>query len=153
MKLPKMAGVLLLAGAIGASAHAMAPERAGGGEISCQATHEISCGGDGACASAAGDTIYVNFRYDPATRHGDLCTYTYCRGFELLPQPAAPGQTSPPDSGFTLSEHAGSTEEHQNRPVVDYQLSLNEDRTRFVLVNVVGGGAGGWAGRCAPSEP
>jgi len=146
--------VLAVAGAFGfgAAAHSVTPapppER-----VSCQATHEISCDDAGNCVSEAGDTIHVNFRYTPTTRTGDLCTYTYCRGFELLAQPTAAGQASPPDSGFTLSEHSGSTEEYQNVPVVDYQLSLNENRTQFVLLNVERGVSGGWAGACTPAEP
>lgn len=153
MKVLKTAGVLILVGAFGAAAHALASVQGRGGPVTCQATHEISCGGDGACASEASDSIYINLRYNPDTLSGDLCTYTYCRDFQLLPQPVAPGQRPPPDSGFVLSEHAGSTEEFQNRPIVDFQLSLNEDRTRFVLMNVANGGAGGWAGRCEPHQP
>jgi len=144
---------LAMAGALGFGvAHsvtpALPPEY-----VTCQATHEISCDGAGNCVSEPGDTIYVNFRYSSATRTGDLCTYTYCRDFELLPQPTAAGQASPPDSGFTLSEHSGSTEEYQNVPVVDYQLSLDENRRQFVLLNVERGISGGWAGACTPAEP
>ncbi|HRE42839.1 MAG TPA: hypothetical protein PKY87_02590 [Terricaulis sp.] len=154
MSFRKALAVLAVAGVSGfaAAAHsvtpALPPER-----VSCQATHEISCDGAGNCVSEAGDTIHVNFRYTPATRRGDLCTYTYCRDFELLPQPTAAGQASPPDSGFTLSEHSGSTEEYQNVPVVDYQLSLDEDRRHFVLLNVERGVSGGWAGVCTAAEP
>lgn len=149
----KSLAVLALAGALGCASAQSAQPGADAGEIACQATHEISCDGAGACVSEPGDTIYVNFHYQPATRTGNLCTYTYCRGFDLLPQPTAPGQASPPDSGFTLSEHSGSTEEYQGVPVVDYQLSLNENRTQFVLVNVERGVSGGWAGACTPAEP
>lgn len=154
MSYRKTLAALALAGAFGfgAAAHsvtpAQPPER-----VTCQATHEIRCDGDGSCVSEASDTIYVNFRYASATRSGDLCTYTYCRGFELLPQPTAAGQASPPDSGFTLSDRAGSTEEYEGVSVVDYQLSLNENRTHFVLVNVERGVSGGWAGTCIPAEP
>ncbi|MCR6643658.1 MAG: hypothetical protein NVV62_03585 [Terricaulis sp.] len=58
-----------------------------------------------------------------------------------------------PDTGFTLSQHSGSTEEYQNVPVVDYQLSLNENRTEFVLLNVERGLSAGWAGVCTAAEP
>ncbi|HRP09860.1 MAG TPA: hypothetical protein PLK37_02385 [Terricaulis sp.] len=146
--------VLALAGVFGLSAAANAvspapPED----EITCQATHQISCSGDGACASEASDTIYVNFRYSPTTLSGDLCTYTYCRGYTLLPQPTAAGQASPPHTGFTLSDRAGSTEDDEGVPLVDFQLSLNAARTQFVLVNVEDGRTGGWAGACTPTEP
>ena len=80
---------------------------------------------------------------------GNICTYTYCRGFMLTP---APGD-SVEDAvsrwrGFTLSTSRGSTEEHQGRPVIDYQLSISEDRTRFVLGGLGDGGFSGWAGSC-----
>lgn len=148
----KLLATLVLAGGMGvaaAQATSPAPEAE---VVYCQATRDIRCGADG-CVSEASDSIYVNLHYEPQTRTGDLCTYTYCRGFELLPQPTAAGQASPPDTGFTLSQHSGSTEEYQNVPVVDYQLSLNENRTEFVLLNVERGLSAGWAGVCTAAEP
>ena len=142
---------LALGAALGLAA--LSPVPSPFGAVTCQATHEISCSGDGACASEASDTSYINLRYNPAQLGGDLCTSTYCRDFQLLPQPTAPGQTPTPNSGFVLSEHSGSTEEYQSRPIVDFQLSLNDERTQFVLMNVANGGAGGWAGRCEPHQP
>ena len=83
---------------------------------------------------------------------GNICTYTYCRDFMLVPNPGDTVESAVQRwSGFTLSESRGSTEEHIGRPAIDYQLSISEDRTRFVLGGAENGGFGGWAGACRPN--
>lgn len=122
-------------------------------DLYCRATHEISCNA-GECSRTAGDSIYVGLSIITASGKGSMCTYTYCRDFMLVPNPgetvnAAVGSWT----GFTLSESRGSTEEHIGRPAIDYQVSISEDRTRFVLGGAENGGFGGWAGSCSPNPP
>jgi hypothetical protein len=117
----------------------------------CKATHTLNC--EGAVCEAEGaeepDSIPVSLRIGVSSGRGNLCTYTYCRNFKLVP---APGDTLKEAlsklSGFTLSEKSGSTGEDLVRPAIDYQLSISEDRTRFVLGNMSDGGFSGWAGTC-----
>jgi hypothetical protein len=52
-------------------------------------------------------------------------------------------------SGFTLSDKRGSTGDDLERPAVDYQLSISEDRKQFLLGNLGDGGFRGWAGTCS----
>lgn len=117
-------------------------------DLYCRATHEIACNA-ASCERTAGDSIYVGLSIVQASGVGNICTYTYCRDFMLVP---APGDTVEQAvsrwSGFTLSQSRGSTEEHIGRPAIDYQLSISEDRTRFVLGGAENGGFGGWAGEC-----
>jgi hypothetical protein len=142
---------LVLTGACASGTQAVSADPV---EIRCEATLDLSCGDENGCASERhAQALPIAITYSPETRRGDLCTYTYCRGFELLAPPSAPGQTRDGHSGFTLSEHAGSTPELQNRSVVDFQLTFAEDFSRFALVNVQDGGVGGWAGACTAGGP
>jgi hypothetical protein len=119
-------------------------------DLFCRATHEISCRAD-ACERTAGDSIYVGVSVLVASGAGNICTYTYCRDFMLTPNPGDTVQAAVARwTGFTLSESRGSTQENIGRPVIDYQLSISEDRTKFVLGGVENGGFGGWAGDCGP---
>jgi hypothetical protein len=117
-------------------------------DLSCRATHEISCNAT-SCESTAGDSIHVGLGLITREGVGNMCTYTYCREFMLVPNPGdTVGQAVERWTGFTLSTSRGSTEEHIGRPAIDYQLSVSEDRTRFVLGGAENGGFGGWAGVC-----
>lgn len=119
--------------------------------ISCQATHMVGCEGAD-CRSERpeeGDVIYVGFGLSTVSGRGNLCTYTYCRDFVLVPLPGdSLDEALKKLSGFTLSEKRGSTGDDLERPAIDYQLSVSEDRGRFFLGNLVGGGFAGWAGTC-----
>jgi hypothetical protein len=120
-------------------------------DLHCRATHEISCSA-ASCDSEAGDSIHVGVSLALASGRGNICTYTYCRDFMLVPNPGdTVGEAVSRWTGFTLSESRGSTEEHIGRPAIDYQLSVSEDRTRFVLGGAENGGFGGWAGVCRPN--
>lgn len=120
-------------------------------DLHCRATHNISCNA-GACGREAGDSIHVEVSVVLASGAGNICTYTYCRDFMLVPNPGdTVGEAVERWTGFTLSESRGSTEEHIGRPAIDYQLSISEDRTRFVLGGARNGGFGGWAGTCRPA--
>jgi hypothetical protein len=119
-------------------------------DITCRATHEISCSA-ALCESTPGDSIYVGVSLVTTQGVGNICTYTYCREFVLVPNPGETvEQAMERWTGFTLSESRGSTEEHIGRPAIDYQLSISQDRTRFVLGGAENGGFGGWAGSCEP---
>lgn len=119
--------------------------------ISCKATHGVSCEG-AACRSEEpeeGDDIYVGFELSTVSGRGNLCTYTYCRDFVLVPLPGDNlDEALKKLSGFTLSDSRGSTVDDLERPAIDYQLSVSEDRGRFFLGNLDGGGFAGWAGTC-----
>ena len=119
--------------------------------ISCGATHGVSCEG-AACRSdepEEGGDIYVGFELSTVSGRGDLCTYTYCRDFVLVPLPGdSLDDALNKLSGFTLSEKRGSTGDDLERPAIDYLLSISEDRGRFFLGNLVDGGFVGWAGTC-----
>lgn len=119
--------------------------------VSCKATHTVGCEG-AACSSERpeeGDNIDVGFELSTVSGRGNLCTYTYCRGFVLVPLPGdSLDEALKKLSGFTLSERRGSTGDDLERPAIDYQLSVSEDRGRFFLGNLVGGGFAGWAGTC-----
>ncbi|MGH8432530.1 MAG: hypothetical protein ACREUF_19245, partial [Solimonas sp.] len=96
--------------------------------------------------------IHVGVSVVLASGSGNICTYTYCRDFMLVPNPGdTVGEALERWTGFTLSQSRGSTEEHIGRPAIDYQLSISEDRTRFVLGGAHNGGFGGWAGTCRPA--
>jgi hypothetical protein len=122
-----------------------------GPDLLCKATHTLNC--EGAVCRAEGpeepDFIPVGLQLAVISGRGNLCTYTYCRNFVLVP---APGDTLNEAlrklSGFTLSEKSGSTGDDLERPAIDYQLSISEDQRRFVLGNLSGGGFSGWAGTC-----
>jgi hypothetical protein len=140
------AAILLLA------THASAQSAA---TLSCSATHVVSC--DGAdCRSEwpeEGDTIYVGFELSTLSGRGNLCTYTYCRDFMLAPLPGdSLDDALKKLSGLTLSEKRGSTGEDLERPAFDYQLSISEDRGRFVLGTLFDGGFSGWAGKCTTAR-
>lgn len=119
--------------------------------ISCKATHGVSCEG-AACRSEdpeEGDDIYVGFGLSTVSGKGNLCTYTYCRDFVLVPLPGESlDEALKKLSGFTLSESRGSTIDDLERPAIDYQLSISEDRGRFFLGNLLDGGFVGWVGTC-----
>ena len=130
------------------AAHASAQPVA---NLHCKATHSVSCEGAD-CRSEQpedGDVIYVGFELSTVSGRGNLCTYTYCRDFVLVPLPGeSVDEALKKLSGLTLSEKRGSTGDDLERPAIDYQLSVSEDRGRFVLGNLVGGGFAGWAGTC-----
>ena len=119
--------------------------------LHCKATHGVSCEG-AACRSEdpeEGGDIYVGFELSTVSGRGNLCTYTYCRDFVLVPLPGdSLDEALKKLSGFTLSEKRGSTGDDLERPAIDYQLSVSEDRGRFFLGNLDGGGFAGWAGTC-----
>lgn len=141
-----LAAGLVIAGAAAAQ-DADAPAR----DLSCRATHEVSCDA-GACASTASESVHVGVSVALASGVGNICTFTYCRDFMLVPNPGdTVGEAVERWTGFTLSESRGSTEEHIGRPAIDYQLSISDDRTRFVLGGVGNGGFTGWAGVCTPA--
>jgi hypothetical protein len=119
--------------------------------ISCKATHTVGCEGAACLSEGAeeGDDIYVGFGLSTVSGRGNLCTYTYCRDFVLVPLPGdSLDEALKKLSGFTLSESRGSTGDDLERPAIDYQLSISEDRGRFFLGNLVDGGFAGWAGTC-----
>lgn len=119
--------------------------------ISCKATHTVGCEG-AACRSEGpeeGADIYVGFELSAVSGRGNLCTYTYCRDFVLVPLPGdSLDEALQKLSGFTLSARRGSTGDDLERPAMDYQLSVSEDRKRFFLGNLDGGGFTGWTGTC-----
>ena len=119
--------------------------------ISCKATHTVGCEGT-ACSSEApeeGDNIYVGFELSTVSGRGNLCTYTYCRDFVLVPLPGdSLDEALKKLSGLTLSAKRGSTGDDLEHPAIDYQLSVSEDRARFFLGNLADGGFRGWAGTC-----
>jgi hypothetical protein len=95
------------------------------------------------------DSIPLGLELSTVSGRGNLCTYTYCRDFVLVPLPGdSLDEALKKLSGFTLSERRGSTGDDLERPAIDYQLSVSEDRGRFFLGNLVGGGFTGWAGTC-----
>lgn len=141
--------VLALLTATSAQAVSVAAEAA----LSCRATHTINCLDGEACVRSPDEFIPITVDYDPAARSGDLCTYTYCRSFEMVAAPSAPNQSRDALTGFTFSADSGSTDEYRGVPVVDFQLSFNEARSRFVLVNVANGGVSGWGGVCGADAP
>jgi hypothetical protein len=119
--------------------------------IVCKATQSVGCEGAD-CRSERpedGDVIYVGFELSTVSGRGNLCTYTYCRDFVLVPLPGdSLDEALKKLRGFTLSEKRGSTGDDLVRPAIDYQLSVSEDRGRFFLGNLDGGGFAGWAGTC-----
>lgn len=123
--------------------------------ISCTATHTVSCEG-AACRSEEpeeGNDIYVGFQLSTVSGRGNLCTYTYCRDFVLVPLPGdSLDEALKKLSGFTLSDSRGSMVDELERPAIDYQLSVSEDRGRFFLGNLADGGFGGWAGTCTTTR-
>lgn len=121
--------------------------------IVCKATHTLGC--EGATCRTEGpaieesDFIPVGLELSTVSGKGNLCTYTYCRDFVLVPLPGdSLDEALKKLSGFTLSERRGSTGDDLERPAIDYQLSVSEDRGRFVLGNLGDGGFRGWAGTC-----
>jgi hypothetical protein len=122
------------------------------GNLLCKATHGVDCEGVVCPAESPeeGDSIYVGFDLSTVSGRGNLCTYTYCRDFVLVP---SPGNTLDEAlktlSGFTLSEKRGSTGDDLELPAIDYQLSISDDRKQFLLGNLIGGGFKGWAGTCS----
>lgn len=119
--------------------------------IRCKATHTLGC--EGAVCRSEGreesDFIPVGLELSTVSGRGNLYTYTYCRDFVLVPLPGdSLDEALKKLSGFTLSEKRGSTGEDLERPAIDYQLSISEDRKRFFLGNLVDGGFAGWAGTC-----
>jgi len=122
--------------------------------LSCKATHSVGCEGT-VCGSEKpeeGADIFVGFGLSTVSGRGNLCTYTYCRDFVLVPLPGdSLDEALKKLSGFTLSESRGSAVDDLERPAVDYQLSISEDRKRFFLGNLLDGGFAGWAGTCAPT--
>jgi hypothetical protein len=142
--------VALMMGLTFATAAAAQDEDTPPYDLYCRATHEISCNA-GECTRTAGDSIYVGVSIVSASGVGNICTYTYCRDFMLVPQPGETVEQAVGRwTGFTLSTSRGSTDENIDRPVIDYQLSISADRTRFVLGAAENGGFGGWAGACGP---
>lgn len=122
------------------------------GNLECKATHTLDCEGVVCRAEGPeeGDSIFVGFQLSTVSGRGNLCTYTYCRGFVLVPSPGNTlDETLKTLSGFTLSEKRGSTGDDLELPAIDYQLSISEDRKQFFLGNLRGGGFGGWAGTCS----
>ena len=119
--------------------------------IRCTATHTVGCEG-ATCRSERpeeGDSIYVGLELSTVSGRGNICTYTYCRDFVLVPLPGdSLDEALKKLSGFTLSESRGSTVDDLERPAIDYQLSVSEDRGRFVLGNLGDGGFVGCAGTC-----
>lgn len=141
---------LALALGVAMSSTAMAQDENPGYDLYCRATHEIACSAT-SCERTAGDSIYVGVSVVSASGVGNICTYTYCRDFMLVPNPGETVEQAVGRwSGFTLSESRGSTDENINRPTIDYQLSISADRTKFVLGGAENGGFGGWAGSCGP---
>lgn len=121
--------------------------------IRCAAKHMPDCDG-AACRNerseeSESDSIPVSFELSTVSGKGNLCTYTYCRGFMLVPLPGdSLDEALKKLRGFTLSESRGSTLDELERPAIDYQLSISKDRRRFFLGNLVDGGFAGWAGTC-----
>ena len=130
------------------AAHASAQPVA---NLHCGATHTVRCEGVD-CRSERpeeGDVIYVGFELSTKSGKGNLCTYTYCRDFVLVPLPGdSLDEALSKLRGFTLSEKRGSTGDDLERPAFDYQLSISEDRGRFFLGYLEDGGFGGWTGTC-----
>jgi hypothetical protein len=117
-------------------------------EVSCQATHDMSCVGP-RCETEAGDSIYVGLSISSRSGIGELCTYTYCRSFVLVPEPGEEVESAVERlTGYTLSDSRGSAEELVGRPVIDYQLSISPEHDSFTLFGAGGGGMSGWAGTC-----
>ena len=119
--------------------------------LNCKATHSLNCEGANCLSKRPedGGTIYVNFTLSTVSGNGNLCTYTYCRDFVLVPLPGdSLDETLSKLKGFTLSEQRGATGDDVNHPAIDYQLSISEDRRRFFLGNLVNGGFTGWVGTC-----
>jgi hypothetical protein len=116
--------------------------------ISCQATHDVSCVGP-RCQVEGGEEMPVVLSISSRSGAGDLCTYTYCRSFVLVPEPGEDVASAVSRlTGYTLSASRGSTEEHIGRPVIDYQLSISPEHDSFTLFGAGGGGMSGWAGKC-----
>lgn len=132
-----------------AAAHASAQPAA---DINCEATSAVFCEASacGSDRSEKGD-IPVHLELSAVSGTGTLCTYTYCRDFVLVPFPG----DSLDDAlqrlrGFTLSDSGGSKASDRDRPAIDYQLSISEDRQGFILGGLVDGRFVGWTGTCTP---
>ena len=124
--------------------------------ISCQATHDVSCVGP-RCEVEGGEELPVVLSMSSRSGVGELCTYTYCRSFVLVPEPGEEVDSAIARlTGYTLSDSRGSTEDNIGRPVIDYQLSISPEHDSFTLFGAGGGGMSGWAGKCkrelAPQE-
>lgn len=121
-------------------------------EIACQATHELACAGP-SCETTGGQALPVTVSVSTRSGAGELCTYTYCRPFVLVP---APGEDVSGAiarmTGYTLSESRGSTSSELGRPVIDYQLSISTGQDSFMLFGAGDGGVRGWAGQCKRSQ-
>lgn len=120
-------------------------------EIACQASHEVACVGP-SCETTGGEALPVTVSLSTRSGAGELCTYTYCRAFVLVPAPGedmsgAIGRMT----GYTLSASRGSTSSDIGRPVIDYQLSISAGRDSFMLFGAGEGGISGWAGQCTRS--
>jgi hypothetical protein len=117
-------------------------------EVSCQATHDVSCIGP-RCEVEGGEERPVVLSISSRSGMGELCTYTYCRSFVLVPEPGEDVSSAVERlTGYTLSDSRGSTEEHIGRPAIDYQLSISPEHDSFTLFGAGGGGMSGWAGKC-----
>src|SRR5690554_4979406 len=120
-------------------------------DVSCKATHNVTCDGAICHSEPPGEdeTLPVSLALSTESGKGNLCTYSYCRGFVLVPFPGdTPEEMLEKLSGFTLSERRGSAGEDLDRPGIDYQLSISADHRRFFLGNLHDGGVSGWAGAC-----
>lgn len=125
-------------------------------ELRCKATHSVGCNGADCRSERAGegDAIHVGFELSTVSGRGNLCTYTYCRDFVLVPLPGdSLDEAMIKLRGFTFSQRRGSTGDDLERPVIDYVLSISEDRRRFLLGNLDDGGIVGWAGTCVATQP
>lgn len=133
--------VLSLAGTDGSAAQDL---------LNCRATHSVSCMG-AECKNEADEQLHVTLTLKTASGAGELCTFTYCRDFMLLPAPGRTMEQTVTDwTGYTLSTRRGSVGEDAEHPAVDFQLSLSKDRARFMLGNLADGGFSGWSGTCGP---
>jgi hypothetical protein len=125
--------------------------------LRCTATHTPDCKG-ATCrteepAIEVPDSVPVSLELSQVSGRGNLCTYTYCRDFVLVPLPGdSLDDALETLSGLTLSERRGSTGDDLESPEIDYQLSISQDRKRFFLGNLVDGGFSGWAGTCTLVE-
>ncbi len=142
-----VAAMAAWAGAANAETASTPNDLANSAPLACRADRTLDCGLQTCAADAEAGDLPVELSLNPATGRGELCTYTYCRGFTLLRAPGAP-KSLPRWSGFTLSQRSGSTGPGSDQPIIDYQLSVAPDGSAFVLVNVDDGRISGWAGPC-----
>jgi hypothetical protein len=127
-----------------------APAKAAPGTmIRCRAEYQQICT-DKRCRLDT-QAVAVELTFDRAIGSGELCTFTYCRGFVLLRyRQAAPGGAVV--SGLVVSAKSGSTKPRSERPEIGMLLTIDFASRRFGLTDGSARGMHGWFGACRPGN-